>query len=730
MGRRTRGPRNRRYTGERKGLVVLSRALNEARSASHARAADDGTPAINRRTRLFGLLLPVLTMFAIAVAMPATAAAAGPDSISGTVTAASGGAGLPATVTLYNSDSDYAVVSTTLASSSGDYSFTGLNDGYYYVGFSDSGYQTQYSTDKTFLTNANYICVGASESCSDTATADAALAAGGGTISGTVTAATGGAGLSGATVTLFDTDEDTLETTTTGSGGAYTFPGVPVGTYFLEFDDSSAGYITQYYSGESAEGASDPVTVASGATATANAALATGGEITGTVTDASSSAGLVGAEVYVEDTQGEDIASVFTGAGGTYTVTGLATGTYKIYASDSSGYGYLYYGGALTYGSATSVSVTAPNATGSINVALQPSSDAGSISGTVTAGGQPAYETYVELFDANNNVVEGTNTALDGTYSFTGLPAGSYKVFFAPNGNLAWQFYSNATTLASATAVKVVAGTPTTGVNATLTTGGKVSGTVTDAATKAPVADVDVEVVDSSGYELDGYDTSTNSSGAYTLAGIPTGSWYIEFNPDDHGGTYNSTDQPYAVQYYNNADTLAQATKVSVTAGSTTPSINAALTTTVTQTPATVTVTGPTVTKTVTVVQTPPSITGKVSVSKKAKASLSFTLKAGSNMPDIRSFTVRLPSGLSFNKKKLKKALSVKGAKYSEKLSKGKLVVTLKSGVSSVKVSVGSKGLTVGKALAKKAKSKQTGTLTVHVSSTNVDKKTTNLSFH
>jgi hypothetical protein len=715
---------------------MLRRALTGARGAPRQGAAVDGTPAPSRRKRLAGLSLPFLAMLAIGIAIPASAAAAGTDLISGTVTAATGGASVAATVTLYqNYDFSTPIESTTADAATGEYAFTDLNDGDYEVEFSDSGYVTQYYNGESEPYDSDQVCVSASAGpCGSAAQPtqtdiDASLASPAGAVTGTVTAASGGADLAGVEVTLLDADgEDVGSPATTGSNGQYSIPVASAGTYFVEFDDSSAGYVVQYYNGESTPAASDPITVATGGSPVANAALTMGGSITGTVTN-SSGTGLSGIEVCPYDDQYDDYGCTTTGSAGTYTLSGLPTGEYKVEFYGSGSYLYTWYSGQLSFGAATAVNVTAPSTTSGINATLQASSSAGSISGTVSYGGQPVSDADIELIDSSGNYVSGTETSASGTYTLNGLPPGTYKVEFGTDTNLAFQFYTGASTVATATAVTVAAGQNVTGINAALAAGGKIAGTVTDASTKAPVADVRVELLDSTGYELDS--TYTNAAGVYTLAGVPTGSYVVEFVTyyDFAAGDVN-----YADQYYNNGDTLAQATKVSVTAGATTSSINAALTTAAAQTPATVTqtVTGAApapVTNTVTVVETPPTITGKVSVSKKGAASLSFTLKAGSNMPDISSFTVKLPKGISFNKKKLSKALKISGAKYSDKISKGNLVVTLKSGVTSVKVSVGSKGLTVSKALKKKAKSTTTGTLTVHVSSTNVDKKTTNLSY-
>jgi hypothetical protein len=104
-----------------------------------------------------------------------------------------------------------------------------------------------------------------------------------------------------------------------------------------------------------------------------------------------------------------------------------------------------------------------------------------------------------------------------------------------------------------------------------------------------------------------------------------------------------------------------------------------------------------------------PSVSGgKLTGLKAGKPKLSFTLKAGSHAPKLKSFTLSLPKGLSFIKKGLKKGVSLKGAKIkSEKLSHGRLVVTLKSASGKFGVSVSSKALRESSSLKRQFKKKK-----------------------
>ncbi len=133
-----------------------------------------------------------------------------------------------------------------------------------------------------------------------------------GSIAGTVTAASSGAALSGATVT------DGTRTATTDAAGSYTLSNVPAGTYVVTA--SRSGYTS----------ASQSVAVVSGTTAVANFALATAtttGTISGRVTNVSTGAPIAGARV----TAGTRTA--FTDANGNYTIANLSPGTYTVTAT-------------------------------------------------------------------------------------------------------------------------------------------------------------------------------------------------------------------------------------------------------------------------------------------------------------------------------------------------------------------------------------------------------------
>ena len=100
-------------------------------------------------------------------------------------------------------------------------------------------------------------------------------------------------------------------------------------------DPSTTGYLDQCYdnvnwNGESTPSGATTVPVTAGSiTSGVNAALATAGAISGTVDDASSHP-LDGVAVDVYSTSGTDLEATSTGSNGTYSVVGLATGSYDV----------------------------------------------------------------------------------------------------------------------------------------------------------------------------------------------------------------------------------------------------------------------------------------------------------------------------------------------------------------------------------------------------------------
>ena len=207
-------------------------------------------------------------------------------------------------------------------------------------------------------------------------------------------------------------------------------------------------------------------------------------------------------------------------------MSGLAAGSYKVGFQSCGGGNYLsqFYDGKSSLATADAVSVSAGSTTSGIDAALQ---QGGQITGTVTDALTHAgiANKCVAAYDASNNFVASGFTDSAGHYAMAGLVAGSYRVGFQTcgGGNYAPQFYDGKSSLAAADLVSVTGGGTTSGIDAALQPGGQITGTVTDAANHTAISGACVGVYDTADNLLS-Y-TQTNGAGAYTLAGLATGSY-------------------------------------------------------------------------------------------------------------------------------------------------------------------------------------------------------------
>jgi len=490
-------------------------------------------------------------------------------------------------VTAYAADGYgwWTPLKSTQTAAGGAYDLGDLPAGSYRIRFDDgSGVYAspQYYNNKYTLTSADDVAVTVGATTSGI---NAVLVAAS-HIRGTVRNASA-AGLAGIDVIAFSVSgSEEKHYASTSASGDYDLGSLPAASYHIGFLDESGAYVEQYYNNKPTLALADSVAVTTGATTFGiNAVLATAGHITGTVTSTATGGGRVlalsGIWVHpyrADGSGGWDLmngSTARTTAAGVYDVGGLPTGSYRIEFSDSSG-AYLgqYYNDKPTLALADTVAVTAGATTPGIDAMLAP---AGHITGTVTkaGGGGVACEVVAYRADGSGGWTYEAGLArpdpTSGAYDLGGLPTGSYRIgFFGESGAYVTQYYNNKPTLADANEVAVTAGATTPGINATLALVGHITGTVKNASAAGLVGiSVTAYRDDGSGYwDLEVKSTSTATSGAYDLGGLPAGTYRVRFS--DASGTYLS-------QCYNNKPTLALANDVAVSAGATTSGINAVL---------------------------------------------------------------------------------------------------------------------------------------------------------
>lgn len=190
----------------------------------------------------------------------------------------------------------------------------------------------------------------------------------------------------------------------------------------------------------------------------------------------------------------------------------------------------------------------------------------GSIEGKVTdaSTSKPIEKAVVCAYNVEHKAVEKCEfTKSGGEYVISGVPVGEYKfVFFADFGTLNYitQFYNDKPTLELATKETVTSGSPLTGIDAEMQVGAQIEGTVTDASTHAPIEGVEVCVLEKEEEEeelLEVNCADTNASGQYSVEGLPSGEYKVEFFAEY---------LHYVNQFYEDKSSFEQAKPVKVVA--------------------------------------------------------------------------------------------------------------------------------------------------------------------
>jgi hypothetical protein len=533
----------------------------------------------------------VIAMLVLAMALiTAPSASAATGDITGTVTAAGGGALPNIQVCAQPVDYETGTYKCENTNSSGEYALSGLNEGEYVIYFNGGlDRVSQYFPGKSTYSEAERVEVAGGGTASGI---DAVLALAG-KIQGHITDAVTHAGLNGIEVCAVEVGHGFYEnqhcTSSFLGDGEYTLGGLPAASYKVRFQagygETSPGhygplnYLTQYFSGKEVEAQASAVSVSAGAiTGSVDAAMQPGGRIAGTVTAASGGAPLLGVQVCASPVKSGSGTSTCasTAADGTYSLVGFRTSEYKLrFEAGYSEPNYVrqFYSGKKTRAEADAVAVTAGQSKEGIDVQMV---TGGKITGTVTNAttDEPIEEVHVCVA---NYSARCSSTDAVGHYQLEGLPTGSYKVRFetyeAPD--YLSRYYHGKQALAEAESVAVSAGATTAAVNEALVKGAKISGTVTDVGA-SPLAHISVcarEVPD------DEYNrcTETDGSGEYTLRGLEAGGYKVSFGPGEEYGGGGSVNRNYLTQYYDGKSTLAEAATLTVSNGGTTTGIDATM---------------------------------------------------------------------------------------------------------------------------------------------------------
>jgi hypothetical protein len=317
--------------------------------------------------------------------------------------------------------------------------------------------------------------------------------------------------------------------------------------------------------------------------APAIASAATTGSIAGEVTDSASATAIKGVEVCAYSlgaSEGEESCSP-TGANGTYTISSLPPGQYKVEfwaPNETLNYITQYYDDQSTFTQANKVTVSGGSTTVGIDAKMH---EGAQIEGKVTSasGLDPLGEILVCAVEQSGGFGRCALTKADGEYTLSGLQTGEYTIeFWAGLAGLNYlpRYYDEKASLVEAETVSISVGETKAGIDARLQEGGQISGTVTDAASAAKLSGIAVCALERGGSEPEPLGcATTNSAGIYTIPALPSGPYSVEFDPNFEGEGAEASG--YLTQYYNEKTTLAQAEPVSVSVPMTTADIDAHL---------------------------------------------------------------------------------------------------------------------------------------------------------
>ncbi len=342
-----------------------------------------------------------------------------------------------------------------------------------------------------------------------------------------------------------------LRSTVTNASGAYTFADLAPGRFYLRTRNLIGRTDDLYYQSGNANNTSTtkpdcvglacqirrgtPIDVIAGASFTsANLALLAPAQISGVITNATTSAAMSGVTLELIDARGALVGSRSSSAAGAYNFSALAAGNYYLVSRGTPGFVDLAYPISSCPGSCnglngSAITVSTGATVASINLAL---ATGGSISGTVrnSATNLPIPGATVQVYNATAVPVAQIATNPSGNYELSNVANGNFFVRTQNALGFVNEVYNNRACggycdLLNGNAVNIAGGVPVGLIDFSLDAGGSISGRITNASNSNGIALAELQAIDVNG--LIASRSTTNASGNYTLGGLQPGNYKL-----------------------------------------------------------------------------------------------------------------------------------------------------------------------------------------------------------
>ncbi len=472
----------------------------------------------------------------------------------------------------------------------GSYRIVGLLPGDYWVLADVYGYVQQLYDGVQDLDRATLVTVADGADHGDVDFTMQAIPTGDGSITGTIVDESNGRPIEGVSVYAMSLDDPNLTGWgVSGPDGTYEIPKLVGGSYLVQV--YAMGYFPELYDNTMDPNDARPVQVVEpNATPGIDFALSQGSGISGRVTDDNGNP-VVGASVQVmsSDLSGSDPNGrsfggwAFTDDNGDYLVTGLPSGEYLVAVIASANWMTVeeWYDNATNPYDATPVVVGNDQTTPGIDFVVDFQIPDGVVTGHVAdANGKPVVGAFIYLEPSTSTQGNGpwvwmyAETDANGDYAITAVQDGEYFVsVYAQNGwNYSQIWWPNALSPDNAGPVKVTGGaSDPASVDFVLPIEvgtGSISGVVKlGDGTPAESAWIQVFSIDpATGSFLYGAATLTDADGAYTVPGVPAGSYKVM--------AIYGKEEKVGEQWFENATSPETATTIDIADGGSRSGVN------------------------------------------------------------------------------------------------------------------------------------------------------------